>query len=71
MTHTNIIVGGFFMNLENLIGNTPMIEINYIYNGEKKCIHTKLEHYNYSGSIKDRVIYHILINAKKKRYLKR
>ena len=52
------------MNLENLIGNTPMTKIKYIYNGEEKCIHTKLECYNYSGSIKDRVIYHILSNAK-------
>ncbi|MBO5179146.1 MAG: PLP-dependent cysteine synthase family protein [Clostridia bacterium] len=52
------------MNLENLIGNTPMIEIKYIYNGEEQCIHAKLECYNYSGSIKDRVIYHILSKAK-------
>lgn len=58
------------MNLENLIGNTPMIEIKYIYNGEEKCIHAKLEHYNYSGSIKDRVIYHILSNAKRSGALK-
>lgn len=58
------------MNLENLIGNTPMTKIKYIYNGEEKCIHTKLEYYNYSGSIKDRVIYHILSNAKKSGILK-
>ena len=53
------------MNLENLIGNTPMTKIKYIYNGEEKCIHVKLEYYNYSGSIKDRVIYYILSNAKR------
>ena len=58
------------MNLENLIGNTPMIEIKYIYNGEEKCIHAKLECYNYSGSIKDRVIYHILSKAKRSGNLK-
>ncbi|MBR4110889.1 MAG: PLP-dependent cysteine synthase family protein [Clostridia bacterium] len=58
------------MNLENLIGNTPMIEIKYIYNGDEKCIHAKLECYNYSGSIKDRVIYHILSNAKRSGDLK-
>ena len=52
------------MNLESLIGNTPMTEIKYIYNGEEKCIHAKLEYYNYSGSIKDRVIHHILSKAK-------
>lgn len=58
------------MNLENLIGNTPMIEIKYVYNGEEKCIHAKLEYYNYSGSIKDRVIYHILSRAKRNGDLK-
>lgn len=58
------------MNIENLIGNTPMTEIKYLYNGEEKSIHVKLEYYNYSGSIKDRVIYHILSSAKKNGILK-
>ena len=58
------------MNIENLIGNTPMTEIKYLYNGEEKNVHVKLEYYNYSGSIKDRVIYHILSNAKKSGILK-
>ena len=39
----------------NTIGNTPMIKINYEYKGEKSYIYTKLEYYNLSGSIKDRV----------------
>lgn len=58
------------MNLENLIGNTPMTEIKYNYNGEEKTIHVKLEYYNYSGSIKDRVIYYILSDAKRSGDLK-
>ena len=42
-----------------LIGNTPMIKINYEINGQIKSIYTKLEYYNLTGSIKDRMAYHI------------
>ena len=48
------------MNLGNLIGNTPMIKINYEYEGKKGSVYTKLEFYNYSGSIKDRIALYII-----------
>ena len=51
--------------IKNLIGNTPMIKINYEYKGKNKYIYTKLEYYNLTGSIKDRVGYYIINNAKK------
>ena len=51
--------------IKKLIGNTPMIKINYEYNGKKKYIYSKLEYYNLTGSIKDRVGYYIINNAKK------
>lgn len=54
----------------NTIGNTPMIKINYEYRGKKSYIYTKLEYYNLSGSIKDRVAYYIIKNAKKRGELK-
>lgn len=54
----------------NTIGNTPMIKINYEYKGEKSYIYTKLEYYNLSGSIKDRVAYYIIKNAKERGDLK-
>ena len=53
-----------------LIGNTPMIKINYEYNGKQKSIYTKLEYYNLTGSIKDRVAYYIIKNAKERGELK-
>ena len=53
-----------------LIGNTPMIKINYEYKGKQKSIYTKLEYYNLTGSIKDRVAYYIIENAKKRGKLK-
>lgn len=54
----------------NTIGNTPMIKINYEYKGIKSYVYTKLEYFNLSGSIKDRVAYYIIKNAKEKGYLK-
>ena len=52
------------------IGNTPMIKILY-KNGEKiNSIYTKLEFYNPTGSIKDRVAYYIIQKAKERGELK-
>ena len=48
------------MNIGKLVGNTPMIKINYEYEGYKGSIHTKLEYYNFSGSIKDRIALYII-----------
>lgn len=58
------------MELEKLIGNTPMIEIKYKYKEEEKTIHAKLEYYNFTGSIKDRIAYEILKRAKETGKLK-
>ena len=46
--------------MKSLIGNTPFIKIKYNYNGKVNSIYTKLEFYNFTGSIKDRVIDYIL-----------
>ena len=54
----------------NTIGNTPMIKINYEFEGKIAYIYTKLEYYNLSGSIKDRVAFYIINNAKKSGKLK-
>ena len=47
----------------SLIGNTPLIKINYLNNGKENYVYVKLEYYNLTGSIKDRVIYYILDKA--------
>ena len=47
------------MNIGKLIGNTPMIKINYEYEGKVGSICAKLEFYNYTGSIKDRIASYI------------
>ena len=46
--------------MEGLIGNTPMIKIKIKYKKEIKNIYTKLEYYNYTGSIKDRLAKYII-----------
>lgn len=53
------------MNIGRLIGNTPMIKINYEYEGKQSSIYTKLEYYNYSGSIKDRIALYIIETERK------
>ena len=55
---------------KEVIGNTPMIKINYKFKGEERYIYTKLEYYNLTGSIKDRVAYYIIKNAKERGNLK-
>lgn len=56
--------------MNSLIGNTPMIKIYYEYNGIKKYVYSKLEYYNLTGSIKDRVAFYIINKAKEKGVLK-
>lgn len=53
-----------------LIGNTPLIRIHYKYQGTTNYIYTKLEYFNVTGSIKDRIAYEIIHDAKKKQILK-
>ena len=53
-----------------LIGNTPIIKINYKYKGNYSSIWAKLEYYNLTGSIKDRVAFYMINNARKRGKLK-
>ena len=56
--------------LEKLIGNTPLIEVLCKYKGRLIKIYTKLEYYNYSGSIKDRMALYTIKNAYKNNKIK-
>ena len=58
-------------NIKGLIGNTPMIKIKYKYKGIENYIYTKLEYYNLTGSIKDRIVYYILDKAISENKLKK
>lgn len=54
-----------FQNFAPMISNTPLLEIQYQYRGNDRRIFAKAEYYNLSGSIKDRVAFHILKKAYK------
>lgn len=58
------------MSNKNLIGNTPMIKLKYKYKEKIGRVYCKLESYNLTGSIKDRVANYIILNAKKEEKLK-
>lgn len=53
-----------------LIGNTPMMEIQFKYKGKSRKIFAKAENMNMTGSIKDRMAFYILKNAYAKGLLK-
>lgn len=57
------------MNIK--VGNTPVIKINYKYQGKEDFVFAKLEAFNLSGSIKDRVAYYIIKEAYKRGELKK
>ena len=49
--------------LKHLIGNTPLLAIRASYRGRERVIYAKAEHLNLTGSIKDRMAFHILKKA--------
>ena len=49
--------------LGSLIGNTPLLAVDFKYRGEKRTIFAKAENLNMTGSIKDRMAFHILRRA--------
>lgn len=59
------------MNIEKLIGNTPMVEIKVKYKEKIVNVFAKLEYFNYTGSIKDRLAYYIINESYKDGSLKK
>ena len=54
----------------SLIGNTPLLAINFTYKGEPRTIYAKAENLNMTGSIKDRMALHIINMGYERGYLK-
>src|SRR5262249_23773589 len=44
-------------------GNTPLLGIEFTFRGERRVIYAKAENLNLTGSIKDRMAFHILKKA--------
>ena len=56
--------------LSCLIGNTPLLAIEFLYKGKNRTIYAKAENLNMTGSIKDRMAFHILEQGYKRGILK-
>jgi cysteine synthase A len=51
------------LGLWSMIGNTPLLKIDYKYQEKVRTIYAKAEYLNFTGSIKDRIAYYILGEA--------
>ena len=49
--------------LARLIGNTHLLAIEFTFRGAQRTVYAKCEQGNLTGSIKDRMAFHILKNA--------
>ena len=52
-----------FKGLRRLIGNTPLLAIDYRFRGRRGRVYAKAENFNMTGSVKDRMALHILHRA--------
>lgn len=46
-----------------MVGNTPLLAVHFRYKGQDRTIYAKAEYLNLTGSIKDRMAFHILRKA--------
>ena len=52
-----------FNGIHHMVGNTPLLAINFTYQGKNRKLFAKSENLNMTGSIKDRMALHILRKA--------
>lgn len=52
-----------FLAIGRLLGHTPLLALDFRYRGEPRRIYAKAESFNFTGSIKDRMAFHILRKA--------
>ena len=55
--------------ISSLIGNTPLLAVHFNYKGEERVIYAKAESMNMTGSIKDRMAFHIIRSAYERKEL--
>lgn len=51
------------LGLSSLVGNTPLLAIDFEYKNQRRTIYAKAENMNMTESIKDRMAFHILTKA--------
>lgn len=60
-----------YNSMQELIGNTPIVKLNYIEHPQDVNLYGKLEYYNPSGSVKDRTGKYMVEDAQKRGLLKK
>jgi len=60
-----------FKNILELIGNTPMVQINHLHSNPDVELYLKLEKFNVGGSVKDRIAKYMIEQAEKSGALKK
>lgn len=58
-------------DISSLLGHTPLLKLHYLYRGSERVIYAKAENLNLTGSIKDRMAYHIIKKAYESKNLKK
>ncbi len=58
------------LGISSLIGNTPLLAIRAKYKGHIRTIYAKAENFNMTESIKDRMAFHVMVEAYKRGDLK-
>ncbi len=56
----------YFESMQDLIGNTPLVKLNHMSDKKNVNIFGKLELYNPSGSVKDRIGQYMIADAERK-----
>jgi len=59
-----------FRDVKHMLGNTPLLAIDFSFRGSARRIYAKAEHLNMTGSIKDRMAFHILKRAYRAGHIK-
>ncbi|MDP2137528.1 MAG: PLP-dependent cysteine synthase family protein [Candidatus Didemnitutus sp.] len=59
----NASVARRFESLRHLVGNTPLLAVRFRFRGSTRVVYAKAEHFNLTGSIKDRMAFHVLRRA--------
>jgi cysteine synthase len=68
--YTGTGISSRIQGLANLIGNTPLLEIEFLFKGKTRRLFAKAEYLNLTGSIKDRMAFHIIREAYNKGNIK-
>lgn len=63
MPDSSLAIEARFRGLSRIIGNTPLLAVDYTFDGRQRRVFAKSENLNMTGSVKDRMALHIMKKA--------